>query len=494
MRKLGFLLIGFFCTLSMLASGGKCGLETNWSLEDGVLTISGKGATRDFGSELPYRPSDVRRVIIDHGVTAIGKNMFKNCKKLQSVDIPITVTSIKESAFENCEILGYLELPSSVSFIERKAFKGCKGLTSVNIPDGCFSIGEYAFQDCVALSKISISKAVSNIGENAFYGCYAIKEIEELPLLVTRNKSPEYGLDYQLVAQYWDGNASNVRKREPQNIIPVETDDRASIIKSDVDVYVPQNVSDNNNTHVVIICNEDYSVFEDVMYAEKDGTVFAEYCEKTLSIPHKNISIYKNATYGNMLGAILKLRELSEAYKRAGQEIDVIFYYCGHGDNDDKTKKAYLIPTDAFKVAKEICLSLESLYRELGELDVNRVTVFLDACFSGSARDGKMLAKERGIARVPLYAVPTGNVAVITASSGDQTATQYNEKGHGMFTYYLLKKLQETKGMVTLGELYEYLNQNVNMVSLSENNKQQLPSAVISPMVKDEWKNWKFVK
>lgn len=491
-----FLVITFFSISTIWASGGKCGANTRWYLSsDGVLTVSGQGETKKFGSELPFRPSDVRKVIVEHGVTSIGKNMFKNCKNLRSIYIPESLITIGESAFENCKMLGYLELPSSVRFIEKRAFKGCKGLISVDIPVGCVSIGEYAFQDCEQLSDLRISNTVSTIGNGAFSGCYSIQNIIELPEIITKNDSPKYGLDYQLTAQYWQGSDKNKKHKKEKSIDSslLASEVKVEIIKSDVDVYVPQNISNNNNTHVVIISNENYTELADVMFAEKDGAVFAEYCEKTLSIPHKNISIYKNATYGNMLGAILKLKELSIAYKQAGQKIDIIFYYCGHGAPDERTKEAYLIPSDAFMITKDVCLPLERLYRELGDLDVNSVTVFLDACFSGATRDGEMLASVRGIAQAPRQAVPTGNVAVITASSGDQSAAQYDDKGHGLFTYFLLKKLQETKGEVTLGELYEYLSQRVNVNSLRENNKQQSPSAIVSPLVKDEWKNWKLV-
>lgn len=489
-----FLVIVIFSISTICASGGKCGANTRWNLsDDGELTVTGQGETKNFGSELPYRPEDVRKVTIEYGVTTIGKNMFKNCKNLRSVNIPATLISIGESAFENCKTLGYLNIPESVKFIGKRAFRGCSSLTSVDIPVGCISIGEYAFQDCELISSLRISNTVSTIGDGAFSGCYTIQNIEELPSMVTKIDSPKYGLDYQLIAQYWQNVDKNKKQKKVKSTDKAQGVKAVEVVKSDVDVYVPQNVSNNNNIHVVIICNEKYTELADVLFAEKDGTVFAEYCEKTLSIPHKNISIYKNATYGNMLGAILKLKELSVAYKRAGQDIDIIFYYCGHGAPDEQTKEAYLIPTDAFMITGEVCLPLERLYRELGELDVNSVTVLLDACFSGATREGGMLASVRGIVQAPRQAVPSGNVTVISASSGDQSAAQYDDKGHGLFTYFLLKKLQETKGEVTLGDLYEYLSHNVDIISIRENNKSQSPSVVASPVVNDAWKKWKFV-
>ena len=68
-----------------------------------------------------------------------------------------------------------------------------------------------------------------------------------------------------------------------------------------------------------------------------------------------------------------------------------------------------------------------------------------------------MLATARGVAIKPKASTPGGNVIVFSAATGDETAYPYDEKGHGLFTYFLLKKLQENKGNVTLGELSAYL-------------------------------------
>ena len=89
------------------------------------------------------------------------------------------------------------------------------------------------------------------------------------------------------------------------------------------------------------------------------------------------------------------------------------------------------------------------------------VAVFLDACFSGTKRESGMLASARGVAIKVRDEAPQGNLVVFTAAQGDETAYQYAEKGHGMFTYFLLKKLQESKGDVTLGELGDYITNEV---------------------------------
>lgn len=77
-----------------------------------------------------------------------------------------------------------------------------------------------------------------------------------------------------------------------------------------------------------------------------------------------------------------------------------------------------------------------------------------------------MLASARGVAIKVKQATPVGNIVVFSAAQGDETAYPYKEKEHGLFTYYLLKKLQETKGNVTLGELSDYIKTQVERQSI----------------------------
>ena len=136
--------------------------------------------------------------------------------------------------------------------------------------------------------------------------------------------------------------------------------------------------------------------------------------------------------------------------------------------------------------------SVSRLYKELGEIGAKNVVVFIDACFSGSKRGDGMLASARGVAIKAKPQAPQGNMVVFSAATGDETAFPYNEKGHGMFTYFLLKKLQESKGDCTLGELGEYIQTNVRQRSVVVNRKTQTPTIVPSETMDDSWKNLKL--
>ena len=89
---------------------------------------------------------------------------------------------------------------------------------------------------------------------------------------------------------------------------------------------------------------------------------------------------------------------------------------------------------------------------------------------------------------------PQGKMVVFSAAQGDETAYPNNEEHHGMFTYYLLKKLQETKGKVDMQELSDYVKTQVGRRSIVENGKSQTPAIFVSEGMQDKWKSLKLNK
>lgn len=255
----------------------------------------------------------------------------------------------------------------------------------------------------------------------------------------------------------------------------------------DVDFYIP--IADNvsNHTFAVVISNEKYQMEKPVQYAENDGNTFAEYCKKTLGLPEKNVHFITNATLNNIKHEIKWLEDVIAVYHG---DAKVIFYYAGHGIPDEQNKSAYLLPIDGYGSDVTTGYALEDLYKAFGSLPSKSVTVFLDACFSGAKRDGDMLASARGVAIKVKQATPVGNIVVFSAAQGDETAYPYKEEEHGLFTYYLLKKLQKTKGNVTLGELSDYIKTQVERQSIVINGKLQSPSFVSTATIANSWKKW----
>lgn len=258
---------------------------------------------------------------------------------------------------------------------------------------------------------------------------------------------------------------------------------------SDVDKNIPSAKASADNTFAFIIANENYPDAP-VPYSLNDGRMFKEYCQKALGLPEKNISMYEDATYGNIITAMEKMKSVADVYDG---EASIIFYYAGHGFPDEKQSTAYLLPIDGN--ASDITTtgySLGKLYQELAALKLKSAVVFLDACFSGAKREDQMLSESRGVAIKVKEEAPQGNMLVFSAAQGDETAHQMEEKHHGLFTYYLLKELQATGGDVDMGTLTEYVTKQVKRQSVVINNKKQTPTVIPSQALTNSWRNLKL--
>ena len=191
------------------ASSGTTG-DCTWTLDDdGLLTISGNGAMADYGFCGPWGDK-IKNVVIESGVTAIGKEAFSGCTSLESVTIGDSVTSIGNFAFRYCTSLVGVTIPDSVTSIGAGAFEVCAGLESLTvdtnntvydsrnncnavietgsntliagckntvIPNDVTTVGEDAFFGCTSLTSVTIPDSVTSIGDFAFCGCTSLASV-----------------------------------------------------------------------------------------------------------------------------------------------------------------------------------------------------------------------------------------------------------------------------------------------------------------------------
>lgn len=271
-------------------------------------------------------------------------------------------------------------------------------------------------------------------------------------------------------------------KEQPKNSLP-----------SDVDMQIPQTKIVNDETYAVIIGNEHYHYESQTRFSMNDAKVFYKYCTNTLGIPARNIFSKTDATYGDMLTSI---QFLKNAAKAKNGNIHVLFYFSGHGMSDIKTNGMHLLPVDCSSTTLQAAVKAETLYKDLGDMKTLSATVFLDACFSGKSSEGALnaLVDGAGIEVTPRKEILNGNMVVFSATTDAEIAYPYAEKQHRMFTYFLLKKLQESKGEASYADLAIYLINNVKSHAFDINRKVQTPQVQTSKSISEVWKNWKLIK
>ena len=184
-KRILSLLLAIIMTISLgvvafadeaIVASGNCGANDDkltWTLtSNGTLTISGEGEMKDYADgEWEDRKSEIKKIVIESGVTEIGCSAFTDCTSLTDVVIPDSVTCIDNSAFLRCTNLSEISLLDSVIRLGSGVFEDCTNLKSVRLPQNLTSIPYRFFFGCSRLKSISLPDSVTQIGEAAFGFC-----------------------------------------------------------------------------------------------------------------------------------------------------------------------------------------------------------------------------------------------------------------------------------------------------------------------------------
>ena len=170
-----------------------------WYIENNdTLHIGGTGNMPDYDyvsgkyniwTSAPWSTEKIRnnmkKVIIDKGITSIGTYAFASLNYLEEVQIPDDVTSMGRNAFYDCNSLVTIDIPKSVTEIGTAAFARCEKLENITVPENITEINDLVFNHCHALKKINIPKKVTKIGQGAFWNCESLESIT-IPEKITR--------------------------------------------------------------------------------------------------------------------------------------------------------------------------------------------------------------------------------------------------------------------------------------------------------------------
>lgn len=256
-----------------------------------------------------------------------------------------------------------------------------------------------------------------------------------------------------------------------------------AVIKSDVDTPPPAFASDKNNAYAVVVGIERYrQKLPAADFANHDAETVAEYLTKSLGYPEENVVTLINDHAA--LGDFVKYFE-KWLPNNVEPGATVFVYYSGHGAPNPKTGDAYLVPYDGDPAfIDETGYSLKRMYAALGKLPAKEVVVALDSCFSGSGGRSVIAKGARAITlNLKDTALPSHNMTVLAASSGEQMSSTYDDKGHGLFTYFLLKGIKHEdvvapSGVLRIDDLFAYLKPQVERVARKQYNNEQTPQLI----------------
>jgi hypothetical protein len=194
-------------------TSGTCGDNLTWTLsDDGTLTITGSGAMRDYAnSNSPFYANreNIKKVIIEEGVTSIGEWAFSECDSLKEIIIPNSVSEIDPYSFYYCNALEEVYIPAKVRNIYMFTFGGCSNLREAYISEGVETIGRFAFDGCGSLVNVNIPNSVTVIENDAFAGCSSLPEVR-IPSSVSSMQGGVFANCSSLSNIYFEGDAPQI--------------------------------------------------------------------------------------------------------------------------------------------------------------------------------------------------------------------------------------------------------------------------------------------
>jgi len=257
----------------------------------------------------------------------------------------------------------------------------------------------------------------------------------------------------------------------------------APIVRSDVDELPVAQAVRSKNSYAIVIGIERYRQnLPAAEFASRDAGTVAEYIRKVLGYPSENVIV--------LIDDRALQSDLAKYFEKwlpnnVEPGSTVFVYFSGHGAPNPKTGDAYLVPYDGDPTfIEETGYSLKRMYAALGKLPAKEVIVALDSCFSGAGGRSVLAKGARPIVlSVENQIITNKNMTVLSASAGDQISSTYDEKGHGLFTYFMLKGIKNEgfvrkDGSLDIAGLYDYLKPQVSSIARTKYNNEQTPQLI----------------
>ena len=228
--------------------------------------------------------------------------------------------------------------------------------------------------------------------------------------------------------------------------------------------------SEDQTKFALVVGVENYESLPSADYAERDAQAMRKHL-LALGYPERNVIFLTGQKAGK--SGIEKYVK-SWLPRNVDNDSQVFVYFSGHGAPDPKTGQAYIVPWDGdAKFLDTTGYSVKNLYSDLASLKAKRIIVALDSCFSGAGGRSVLAKGARPLVTKVDAGIPDSKkLVVLAAASGDEITGTADDQGHGLFTYYLLKGLNNSGGSVSVKSLYDFLKPKIQDAARRDNRDQ----------------------
>ena len=273
--------------------------------------------------------------------------------------------------------------------------------------------------------------------------------------------------------------------RSKETIVKIKIETGIKTVEKKIEKLNPNNKIFNHLTRdkvAIIIGIEKYDKAPQATYAADDAKFFHEYVRLAFGVPKENIKLLtdEKATRIDTLALLKKWLPAKINKNRT----ELIVFFAGHGlaNAESENNELYILPQNSDPdMLEESAISRSKFFKSILDLEPKKVTMFIDACYSGVSRDEKtLLASARPLKLITEDSKIPDMFTVFSASGLNEISSGLKEAKHGIFSYYLMKGLEgradeNNDKKITNGELLAFMKQNVS-IKAAELGRKQNPS------------------
>ncbi len=256
----------------------------------------------------------------------------------------------------------------------------------------------------------------------------------------------------------------------------------------ELDKEVSKQIDASSNLHVFAIgINEYENSIHNINYGKPDAQAFVNAISKKSRTIFKDVNLYEiydGEAVKSKIDSVFKI-----IAKNSNPNDAFVFYYAGHGFMLDDAKgnpnDYYFILHDVTGIGNDALvrqkgISADELKEYCKNIKAQKQLLVLDACHSGAAIEKfkfRGYSEEKAIKQLARSA----GTAVLASAGSEQVSTEFDDLGHGVFTYALLKALDgeadNGDGKITVREMDAYLNDKVPELTEKYRGKKQYPNS-----------------
>jgi hypothetical protein len=274
--------------------------------------------------------------------------------------------------------------------------------------------------------------------------------------------------------------SDNFKKRDADTseVTTSQSNSNTTNSKYQLDLKKVRIVKEDRDAVAVIVGIQNYKRLGKAEFANQDAKRFYDYAHVALGIPQDRIKLMIDAEADQ--AAVLKTFRSWLPLNVNKGKTEVFVFYSGHGLPSQDGKSLYLLPHGVDQdLLEETAVDQRKIVAALQSASPKSVTMFIDSCYSGLSKTGETLLA--GAKPVTLKNSDIGYPAeftVMSASSPSQISSSSRDLQHGFFSFYLMKGMEgdadtNRDGKITVGEMHQYLSENVQRHAIALNRTQE---------------------